>query len=320
MGLTGSGKTTFVSRAVGRSDVSCGSTSSPKEVCPVRYPHPDGVHNIVLVDTPGFDDTSVSDAQILEKIARWLNAIYIENIKLNGVLYFHPISYSRVRDASARTFNVLKELCGKDNLKNVFFVTTMWDEVSEEVGSAREQELQSSFWQAMMNLGSTTHRFEGTTESAWKIINSLSISQPAERRPLQIQREMVDEYLPLHKTAAGRTFVEGLAGPTSGSKGIFKRFKRATKRTSPRASHSTSITVTLTDNPTDTPSIGTGIITLSSSGLCNVEGYRNTLAQVIPTLRAAVGAAELAHIHYLKDAIAPCLSTALSIEVSVSAA
>lgn len=45
---------------------------------------------------------------------------------------------------------MLKELCGKDDCKNVTFVTTMWDEVSEEDGSEREQILECEFWRAMI--------------------------------------------------------------------------------------------------------------------------------------------------------------------------
>lgn len=75
MGLTASGKTAFVDHAVGRRDVGYRSTCSMKEVSPVRYPHPDGVSNIVLVDTPGFDDTFVPDAQIHGEIAQWLNVV-----------------------------------------------------------------------------------------------------------------------------------------------------------------------------------------------------------------------------------------------------
>ena len=46
--------------------------SHTREVQPVRCCHPDG-RTIVLVDTPGFDDTDKDDAQIvLKKIACWL--------------------------------------------------------------------------------------------------------------------------------------------------------------------------------------------------------------------------------------------------------
>lgn len=60
--------------------------------------------------------------------------------------------------------------------------------------------------------GSTTHRFEGTTESAWKIIDSLSICWPAQHRPLALQREMVDKHLPLQRTTAGKTVLDSVEG------------------------------------------------------------------------------------------------------------
>ncbi|KAI6158373.1 P-loop containing nucleoside triphosphate hydrolase protein, partial [Pisolithus thermaeus] len=212
MGPTGAGKSTFIDRAVERPDMGAGHdlTSCTREVRAVRYPHTDGVRNIVLVDTPGFDDTFMTDVQILKRIAHWLNSTYKKNVKLSGLLYLHRISDNRVGGTPLRNYNMFKELCGKDNFKNVILVTTMWDEVTEEVGSAREEELRADFWRAMIALGSTTHRFERTTESAWKIINSLSVQPLASRRPLQIQSEMVDENLPLHRTAAGRTVLNSL--------------------------------------------------------------------------------------------------------------
>jgi len=46
--------------------------SQTRAIHPIRCLHPDGRRNIVLVDTPGFDDTVLSDAQILRIIANWL--------------------------------------------------------------------------------------------------------------------------------------------------------------------------------------------------------------------------------------------------------
>ncbi|KAI5993994.1 hypothetical protein EDD15DRAFT_2547969 [Pisolithus albus] len=313
MGPTGSGKTTFIDRAVGSPDAGYGSTPFTKEVHPVRCPHPDGVRSIVLVDTPGCND-SMTDFEVLGEIALWLTAMqvaycYDKNIELNGILYFHPISDEIILETVSRNYNIFKELCGKDYSKNVIFVTTMWDNVSEEVGSEREQDLRSDFWREMINLGSTTHRFEGTTESAWKIINSLSVSRTAERCPLQIQREMVDDYLPLQQTAAGRAIINRLFFLSSG----LKQSKKGTKRTRSRAKHPTRITVTLTDNPIANLPTGTELLRVSSSGNCSVEGYRSALAHIIRALRAATGGPELVHLHYIRDAVGVCLDIALSI-------
>ena len=37
-----------------------------------------------------------------------------------------------------KNLRMFEELCGKDALKNVILTTTMWDEVDEETGLARE--------------------------------------------------------------------------------------------------------------------------------------------------------------------------------------
>ncbi|KAI5999560.1 P-loop containing nucleoside triphosphate hydrolase protein [Pisolithus albus] len=326
MGPTGVGKSTFVDRAVGRPDVGAGHDlmSYTKEMRPVRYPHPDGIRNIVLVDSPGFDDKFMTDVEILREIAHWLCATHNKNIKLSGVLYLHRISDKRVSGAPLRNYHMFKALCGEENFKNVVLVTTMWDEVTEEVGSAREKELQSDLWRSMMNLGSTMQRFDGTTESAWNIINSFSLAPPVQRRPLRIQREMVDEHLPLHRTAAGRAVLATLADLVSGMKGIFRRFANGrrgalkpipldTKRPLQRSRSLLSTTAVYNlsfDDETET-------IRPSDFGTCSTEGYHSSLVRAIPVLQAALGTAELVNIPYLKNVISPSLSMALSIKASL---
>ena len=64
----------FVRMATGRSEIAVNNdlNSQTRAVQSIRCLHPDGRRNIVLVDTPGFDDTDLSDAQILRIIAHWL--------------------------------------------------------------------------------------------------------------------------------------------------------------------------------------------------------------------------------------------------------
>ena len=48
--------------------------SCTQEVQAVRCSHPDNPNrNVVFLDTPGFDDTDKTDAEVLMAIAHWLN-------------------------------------------------------------------------------------------------------------------------------------------------------------------------------------------------------------------------------------------------------
>ena len=109
-----------------------------------------------------------------------------------------------------RNLNMFNELCGRGNFENIVLVTTMWDEVSEDVGLWREKELQNNIWQWMARLGSTTHRFLLTEESARDIISTISVPLPDERRLPQIQREVVDESKALHETQRGKAVLRSL--------------------------------------------------------------------------------------------------------------
>ena len=58
----------------------------------VVYHQSNGVlYKIYLIDSPGFDDGLVSDAEILKKIADYVNTLFTRNKKLAGVLYLHDI-------------------------------------------------------------------------------------------------------------------------------------------------------------------------------------------------------------------------------------
>jgi predicted GTPase len=56
----------------GGKHVGHGLTSCTADIRSVRVRHPTTGREIVIVDTPGFDDTYRSDAEILKLIADWL--------------------------------------------------------------------------------------------------------------------------------------------------------------------------------------------------------------------------------------------------------
>jgi GTPase Era involved in 16S rRNA processing len=47
--------------------------SCTRDIQVVKVAHPSASGSIVFVDTPGFDDDTMSDAEVLSRIAKWLN-------------------------------------------------------------------------------------------------------------------------------------------------------------------------------------------------------------------------------------------------------
>lgn len=62
----------FISKATGRENgIGHGLESQTNSVTAIRVTFTDGV-KVVLVDTPGFDDTCLSDLDVLKLISDWL--------------------------------------------------------------------------------------------------------------------------------------------------------------------------------------------------------------------------------------------------------
>jgi len=80
----------------------------------------------------------------------------------------------------------------------------MWDDVPLGVGEKRESELLKNdrYWRPMVDVGSRTVRSMNTAESAWAIISQF---KPEFRRPILLQRELVDYQKLPAETAAGRS-------------------------------------------------------------------------------------------------------------------
>jgi len=100
-----------------------------------------------------------------------------------------------------KNLHTFKSLCGSKAMPNVVIATTMWDEVKTEEGELREKELKRDFWTEMVADGCMTERFEGTYDSAWRIIGT--VIQKNLGTTLLIQEEMGSVGKSLHKTAAG---------------------------------------------------------------------------------------------------------------------
>ncbi|KAF8170413.1 P-loop containing nucleoside triphosphate hydrolase protein [Pholiota molesta] len=202
MGATGSGKTTFINFASGSDLRVSGGLQSCTNIVQVAQPFMLNNRSVTLIDTPGFDDTTKSDSDILSMIAAFLATEYENGKKLSGLVYIHRISDIRMGGISTRSFRMFKQLCGDSTLQNVVIVTNMWSEVTPEIGEAREAELasQDMFFKPALDKGASLLRHENTRESAHAILQHIIQNRPLS---LQIQRELIDEKKNISETAAG---------------------------------------------------------------------------------------------------------------------
>ncbi|KAF9788713.1 P-loop containing nucleoside triphosphate hydrolase protein [Thelephora terrestris] len=202
MGATGSGKTSFINLLsnsnlnVGKGLRSCTNTVQVADAFNLAG------RRVVLIDTPGFDDTSLSDVDVLNMIAAFLENSYEGGRKLAGVLYFHRISDPKMTGISRRNFGMFRKLCGDNALQNVVIVTNMWGQVDLEVGKEREAELkrEDDFFKPVLDKGGRMERHENTALSAERIVRLILGNNPL---PLHIQKELVDEGKAIPDTAAG---------------------------------------------------------------------------------------------------------------------
>ncbi|EKM78784.1 hypothetical protein AGABI1DRAFT_114375 [Agaricus bisporus var. burnettii JB137-S8] len=209
MGPTGAGKSSFIAAATGR-DFGVGHSlqSHTSQLTAIRVKR--GKNYVVLVDTPGFDDTHLSDYDILKMISDWLRETYRRKIKLAGVLYLHRITDNRMGGTPLKNLHMFGKLCGNAAMSRVTLVTTMWDQVQDlRIAQSRELELKDNFWKPMLVLGSKMVKFENSLKSAEAIVDEI-VAEKGERETLLLQEELVDLKKRLNETHAGRMLYDAL--------------------------------------------------------------------------------------------------------------
>ncbi|OBS29433.1 hypothetical protein FPOA_03370 [Fusarium poae] len=211
MGITGVGKSTFISKLTG-DDVGIGHdlTSYTKGIGIYSMTISDRV--VYLIDTPGFNDTWRSDLEILQEVAYITSTIYRRGMNLAGVLYLHRISDNRVSGSALKNFNLLEKMCGPHAASRVFLITTMWDltqtgKLNRREAEMRETRLSSTeeFWGKLCRQGSRTKRWQGDCGTASSIVSELlRLNDKSGFVVQRIQQELVDEGKSLAQTAAGK--------------------------------------------------------------------------------------------------------------------
>ncbi|KAH8750694.1 P-loop containing nucleoside triphosphate hydrolase protein [Hyaloscypha sp. PMI_1271] len=201
MGVTGSGKSTFIKNVTGIEDIKVGHGLCSETDKVQSYKTIINNKAVVLVDTPGFDDTFEDDEVVVERIADWLSDTYKSNRLLNGILYLHRIDAPRLGGSSSRSLRMLKEICGQDAYKNIVLATTFWDQVGEADGKAREKELleEDSFWKKLIAEGARTIRMSRNKEAGKRLLEDMGTKATA---ILKIQKEMVEDGKSFEETTA----------------------------------------------------------------------------------------------------------------------
>ncbi|KAF9044017.1 hypothetical protein BJ165DRAFT_1347304, partial [Panaeolus papilionaceus] len=172
---------------------------------------------LVLVDTPGFDDPTRPNAEVLEEIAQWMEKTYRKGRLLDGLIFLHRITDIRFDSGASTTLNIFQKLYGGKGYQRLAPVTTMWNNVQETKATEyanKENELRAIAWGSFLqrngNEAALVARFNSTDplaakNSALKVVTDL-LDQAINGVELrtQLQMELVDQNKTLPFTGAGK--------------------------------------------------------------------------------------------------------------------
>ncbi|KAF3105103.1 hypothetical protein TWF594_005690 [Orbilia oligospora] len=212
IGQTGTGKTSFIYNATGNPNAKIGEELESETSEISQYDLFVDGHRVVLVDTPGFDDTEIPDADIFRNLAEWLAKSYKQGKLIAGIIYFQRITDNRLSKNAKRNIFTFKDICGEGFMENVMLLSTLWarDGAEREKQARREDKYRENgdYWKSMLDQGAKTdryrhydpHEFGDAQRRAHEIISKILDNQPQTTR---IQQEMVDEERKAHETTAG---------------------------------------------------------------------------------------------------------------------
>lgn len=165
--------------------------------------------NVHLMDTPGFDDTYLSDADILKNIATALVDTFNDQADIQGALYIHQVTEARMRGSGRKNLIMFQNVLGMKGMNHCRLVTTKWSLQSASVSKERERELceKKEFWQPLLAAGAQTVRFGDSMESAIDII--IPLLQGPAFEPLLVE-EVVQGHKTIEETHAGRVVNDDL--------------------------------------------------------------------------------------------------------------
>lgn len=147
-----------------------------------------GGTKLLVIDTPGFDDSKRSDSDVVIEISACLTAQAAMGVRLLGIVYIQDITIARMRRSLKHELNMMKKIVGKKNYRHVLLVTTKWgDKTRSREYEGRLHELEDDYWSDMIEGRASVHRFDGSTDSARSIVAQLNFGDTVE---LELQRQL----------------------------------------------------------------------------------------------------------------------------------
>ncbi|KAF9038103.1 hypothetical protein BJ165DRAFT_1531997 [Panaeolus papilionaceus] len=178
LGPTGVGKSNFIERLASNNlDISSfGLQRGTNELNAYRIKdHPTWGNRIVLVDTPGFQDATISEYGSLKAIREWIKASKAP--RLHALCYTDSIK-QQLRGGDKYCWNLFMSICGEASANRTCLVTTRWDEVGDRDGISAKSAQESrscaekkiaqlrEHWQTYLDKGLHIFEFHNTGSSA----------------------------------------------------------------------------------------------------------------------------------------------------------
>jgi 50S ribosome-binding GTPase len=157
--------------------------------------------NVILIDTPGFNDKDRSDSEILQDLATWLTDTFARKHLLSGICYMHNITNTRFDATASENCVMLHKL-----MEIVMLVTSMWDKCQADPELEAEyvdhkKELKEDHWADLVEDGARMMRTYNNFESNMECIKSIIAKNP--RRILALQYQICKEGRRLPATDPG---------------------------------------------------------------------------------------------------------------------
>ncbi|GBE84551.1 P-loop containing nucleoside triphosphate hydrolase protein [Sparassis latifolia] len=175
VGPTGSGKSSFINTAAKKHLVSVGhglaSRTSTVKTVKCLIPNDGDGRSVIFVDTPAFNNSEKTIAEVENVLERWLKQNKVQNNTIAGILYLHPISQPRMTERPAAHLARLMRLAG-DDPKRILLVTTMWPSGDRTTAERREGEILEKYWNGT-GRDDAIHYEEQTPEAAWIVVERL---------------------------------------------------------------------------------------------------------------------------------------------------